>query len=30
MGAISDGTSNTIVFSERVAHNANNFNDEEQ
>jgi prepilin-type N-terminal cleavage/methylation domain-containing protein len=27
MGAISDGTSNTIVFSERVAHNANNFND---
>lgn len=27
LGAVIDGTSNTIVFSERVAHNANNFND---
>ena len=27
MGTITDGTSNTIVFSERTAHNANNFND---
>lgn len=26
IGAISDGTSNTIAFSERVAHNANNLN----
>jgi len=27
LGAVTDGTSNTIVFSERVAHNARNFND---
>ncbi len=27
LGAITDGTSNTIVFSERTAHNANNLND---
>ena len=27
MGAVTDGTSNTIVFSERTAHNADNFND---
>jgi prepilin-type N-terminal cleavage/methylation domain-containing protein len=27
LSAILDGTSNTIVFSERTAHNANNFND---
>ena len=27
LGAVTDGTSNTIVFSERTAHNADNFND---
>lgn len=27
LSAVTDGTSNTIVFSERLAHNANNFND---
>lgn len=26
LGALSDGTSNTIAFSERVAHNSNNLN----
>ena len=27
LAAVTDGTSNTIVFSERAAHNTNNFND---
>jgi len=27
LGAVTDGLSNTIVFSERTAHNADNFND---